>query len=324
MEKVNTIVCEGGGIYGIAYLGAFKELQSKIDFNKIKYLCGTSVGSLIVFGQALGLKPEHMEEVLMKFRKICLLRAPSMILKMPWNTIFNYGLIDHSIVREITLLALKTAHPDRNDITFKELEKDVIITATNLTDSYFFLCSKQTTPNMSVIDAVVHSCCGNIALTPTKLKLRKQNKYACIIDGGASVLNYPLCIFSEYKNPSYIEKMLNNDYSRDLYAQNGGKWEELEKILRNTEENKLLGLNFKNPDPYVNIPICNIFSFVWNLINLTYQSLFLATGNDIRYTITIDMTDILPFDLRYIFIPYKTKQMINMGREAVRNFKPCY
>ena len=127
-------------------------------------------------------------------------------LEEPWNTIFNYGLKDHSVVRGITLLALKTAHPDKNDITFQELEKDVIITATNLTDSYFFVCSKQTTPNMSVIDAVVHSCCGNIALTPTELKLRKQNKYACIIYGGASVLNYPLCIFSEYKNPSYIEK----------------------------------------------------------------------------------------------------------------------
>ena len=68
MDKVNTIVCEGGGIYGIAYLGASKELQSKIDFNTIKYLCGTSVGSLIVFGQALGLKPEHMEEVLMQIQ----------------------------------------------------------------------------------------------------------------------------------------------------------------------------------------------------------------------------------------------------------------
>ena len=120
------------------------------------------------------------------------LRAPSVILKMPWSTIFNYGLIDHSIVREIALLALKTAHPDRNGITFKELEKDVIITATNLTNSYFFVCSKHTTPNMSLIAAVVHSSCGNIALTPTKLKLRKQNKYACIIDGGASVLNLSL------------------------------------------------------------------------------------------------------------------------------------
>ena len=323
MDDINTIVCEGGGIYGIAYIGAFKELQSKINFNKIKYLCGTSVGSIVVFALALGLKPEHMEEIVMKFRIMCLVRLPSIALRLPWNTIFNYGLIDHQLIRDFALVFLKTAHPDKKDITFRELDKDVIITATNLTDSYFFVCSKQTTPNMSVIDAVVHSCCGNIALTPTTLKLRKQNKYACIIDGGASVLNYPLCIFSEYKNPSYIEKMLNNDYSRDLYAQYGGKWEDLERIIRNTKENKLLGLNFKNADPYVNIPIRNIFSFVWNLINVTYQSLLLATGNDIRYTITIDMTDILPFDLRYIFIPYKTKQMINMGTEAVRNFKHC-
>ena len=29
------------------------------------------------------------------------------------NTIFNYGLIDHSIVREITVLALKPVHPDK-------------------------------------------------------------------------------------------------------------------------------------------------------------------------------------------------------------------
>ena len=97
---------------------------------------------------------------------------------------------------------------------------------------------------------------------------------------------------------------------------------ELEDIIRN-KENTLLGLNFKSTDPYVNIPIRNIFSFVWNLINVTYQSLLLATGKDTRYTITIDMGGILPYDLRYIFIPYKTKQMINMGKEAVRNFKHC-
>ena len=54
-------------------------------------------------------------------------------------------------------MALKTAHRDKHDITFKVLKKDDMITATNLTDSYFFVCSKQTTPNMSVIDATVHS-----------------------------------------------------------------------------------------------------------------------------------------------------------------------
>ena len=173
---------------------------------------------------------------------------------------------------------------------------------------------------MSVIDAVVHSCCGNIALTPTKLKIRKQNRYACIIHGGASVLNYPIAIFCEKSNPAYIANMLDNDYSRELYAQYGGKWEDLEKIIRNTEENKLLGLNFKNLDPYVNVSIRNVFSFVWNLIKVPYQSLLLATGKGTRYTRTIDMGSILPYDLRSIF-PCKTKHMIDVGKEAVRHFK---
>ena len=99
-------------------------------------------------------------------------------------------------------MALQKAHPNKKDIAFEDLDKDLIITATNLTDSYFFVCSKQTTPNMSVIDAVVHSSCGNIALTPTTMKIRKQNKRVLIIDGGASALNNPIAIFSANTNPS--------------------------------------------------------------------------------------------------------------------------
>ena len=57
--------------------------------------------------------------------------------------------------------------------------------------------------------------------------------------------------------------MLDNDYSRDRYAQFGGNWKDLEEIIRD-KENILLGLNFKSIDPYVNIPIRNEFSFVWN------------------------------------------------------------
>ena len=323
MDKINTLVFEGGGIYGYAYIGALKELQTRIDFTKIKYLCGSSAGALIAYALAIGLKPHQIEHVVDKFRTHMIFRTPGLALKLPWNTIFNYGLISNDIVRDFAVIGLTAIYPDKEDITFAELDRDLIITGTNLSDSYFCVFSKQTTPRMSVIDAVVNSCCGNIALTPTRLKIRKQNKHVYIIDGGASVLNYPIAIFSENTNPSYITNMLDNDYSKDLYAQFGGNWKELEDIIRN-KENTLLGLNFKSTDPYVNIPIRNIFSFVWNLINVTYQSLLLATDRDTRYTITIDMRNILPFDVRYVFIPYRTKQLIEMGREAVSNFKPCH
>jgi hypothetical protein len=221
------------------------------------------------------------------------------------------------------MLILKKAYPGKKDITFKEIDKDLIITATNLTDSYFFVCSKQTTPNMSAVDAVVHSCCGNVVLTPTRLKIRKHNKNVFVIDGGASVLNYPIALFSEGTNPSYISNMLDNDYSSDFYAQYGGKWSDFEAIIRNSKDHKLLGLKFRSPNPYVNIPVNNVISYLWNFLNVTYQSLLLATDKDTRYTITIDMRNILPVDVRYMFIPRKMKQMIEMGAEAVRNFKPC-
>ena len=123
--------------------------------------------------------------------------------------LFRYGLINSVLIREFVLLFLDKAYPGRKDITFNELEKDLKITATNLTDSYFFVCSKQTTPNMSAVDAVVHSCCGNIVIPPTLLKIRKQNKRLLLIDGGASILNYPIAILAENTNPSYITNTLD-------------------------------------------------------------------------------------------------------------------
>lgn len=323
MENINTLVFEGGGIYGVAYIGALLELEKRIDFKKVKYLCGTSIGSLVSFALAMNLTAEDFEELTNKFRLATLKYLPSMIFWLPFNVLFRYGLINSVLIREFVLLVLNKAYPDKKDITFKELDKDLIITATSLTDSYFFVCSKQTTPNMSAVDAVVHSCCGNIVITPTFLKIRKQNKRLLVIDGGASILNYPIAIFTENTNPSYISNMLDNEYSSDLYAQYGGNWSAFERVIRSNNDKKLLGLKFTNFDPYVNIPIRNVISYVWNFLNVTYQSLLLATDKDTRYTITIDMKNISPVDVTYVFIPYKTKQMIEMGADAVRNFKPC-
>jgi len=245
------------------------------------------------------------------------MRIPGIALKLPWNIVFNYGLINNEILRDFAVIILHAVYPDRDDITFKELDKDLIITATNLTDSYFWVASKQTTPNMSVIDAVMYSCCGNIVLTPSPMKLRKQNKNALIIDGGASVINYPISIFSENNVPSYIANMLDSDYSRDLYAQYGGSWTELAKVINNAQDNELLGFNFQSFNPYTDIPIKTTITYIWNFFNITYQSLLQATDRSKYKTINIEVGSASPIDLSYIFIPYRTKHLINIGREAI-------
>ena len=91
----------------------------------------------MAYALALGLKSHQIEDVVNKFRTQLLLRIPELAFKLPWNTFTNYGLISNDIVRDIALLTLKASHIDKEDITFKELERDLIITGTNLSDSYF-------------------------------------------------------------------------------------------------------------------------------------------------------------------------------------------
>ena len=321
MDKFNTIVFEGGAVLGISYIGALRELEKRIDMTKVKYLCGSSVGSIFSLALSLNLTSYQIEELINKWRVILLSRIPFILLKLPWNFLVQYGLVSSDIVREFAISILHIVHPDKNDITFAELERNVIITAINMTDSYFWVASKQTTPNMSVIDAVVYSCTGNIFFTPNILKLRKQNKVALIADGGASVLNYPLSIFKNTDTPDYIAGMLDNDYSRDLYAQYGGHWSEFERMIRTSEGHRIIGFKFDAFNPYVDIPINNIISFIWNFISITYSSLLRYIDHDGNNTILIDVKKISAIDVSYILIPWRTKKLIQIGSDAVINSK---
>ena len=91
--------------------------------------------------------------------------------------------------------------------------------------------------------------------------------------------------------------------------------------MRNSHDNKLLGIKFESPNVYTNTPIHNAISCLWNFLNRTCQSLLLATDRDTKFLINIDMQRILPFDISYVLIPYRTKYIIDIGREAVLDSK---
>ena len=95
----------------------------------------------------------------------------------------------------------------------------------------------------------------------------------------------------------------------------------LKKVMQNSHDNKLLGIKFESPNAYTNIPIHNVISYLWNFLNITYQSLLLATDRDTKFMINIDMQRILPFDISYVLIPHRTKYIIDIGREAVLDSK---
>ena len=47
--------------------------------------------------------------------------------------------------------------------------------------------------------------------------------------------------------------------------------------MRNSHDDKLLGIKFESPNVYTNIPIHNAISYLWHVITISYQSLLQAT-----------------------------------------------
>lgn len=66
-NAITGFVFEGGGVKGIAYLGAIKELikQSIIEFERLKVISGTSAGSICALLLSLGYNMEELEHELL-------------------------------------------------------------------------------------------------------------------------------------------------------------------------------------------------------------------------------------------------------------------
>ncbi len=61
-----NLIFEGGGVRGIAYIGALKVLEKKGIVSSIKRVGGTSVGAINALLFGLNYSPEEAEKILMK------------------------------------------------------------------------------------------------------------------------------------------------------------------------------------------------------------------------------------------------------------------
>lgn len=165
--KPKTLVISGGGLKGIGYVGALKALfENGVRYKKIKTLCGSSVGSLIVTGLVLGYSVDEMKEAMnetgdMLPKAIPLLFGDNNQKILPLLTDY-YSISDGKLWDSHlkTLILKKGYNPD--ELTFEDLynetKKTLVISASNITmrrPEYF---SRRTTPKMLVYDAIRISC----------------------------------------------------------------------------------------------------------------------------------------------------------------------
>jgi NTE family protein len=191
-----NLVFEGGGVKGIATLGALEVLQEKGILPQIIRVGGTSVGAINAALIALGYGLEDQTKTLwgLDFNKFqdsnrgIFRNAYRVVKKFGWNK----G--DFCRVWLGELVSRKLKNPGA---TFKDLraqgKKDLYVYGTNLCTRFGEVFSAEHTPEMSIVDAV------RISMSfPVFFAAVRNAKNEVFVDGGC-LNNYPVKLFDREK-----------------------------------------------------------------------------------------------------------------------------
>ena len=223
-RTVVNLALKGGGVKGIAYVGALKELNKRGHFKTVKRVSGTSAGALVALMIALKLSPEQIEDLMkdLDFRKF----------KKGWNPIrvlTKYGLYTGE---EIFTFIEKCYHAsplmlDRK-LTFQGLKeaggRDLIVFASNLNENTLTEFSEHQTPDCIVAEAVRASMSIPIFFKGWKFTNSIPNDHI-YVDGGVT-FNYPLSFFD---HPEFNEDPWTpNEETLGLFLQQQNVYEMFE------------------------------------------------------------------------------------------------
>jgi len=198
-----NLVFEGGGVKGLAYVGALQVLDDEGIIEQIGRVGGTSTGAINALLLAAGFSNAKTRKVLSEvdFNDF---KDDS------WNVLSDlkrlrkkYGWYKGNFFRDWVGDLLQGQGLSRN-VTFqalyKETGKELFVYATNLSTHFGEVYSPQHTPRMRVVDAVRRSM--SIPLFFTAIRDDRDDVF---VDGGV-LNNYPVKLFDRLK---YVEKSLH-------------------------------------------------------------------------------------------------------------------
>lgn len=184
-KKYTKMVISGGGINGIAIVGAISEFSKYYDINEIKEIIGVSVGSVIAILIAVGYEMNEIENI---FEDIEMDKFTEYDLE---NVFYSYG-VDSGEMSKRLLKAVVVNKKYDVGLTFKQLYEKrgikLIITVTNITLGRAEYLCMDNHPNMPIVDAVRISMSFPLMYTPVEYE---KNMY---IDGGV-LAPYPIEYF---------------------------------------------------------------------------------------------------------------------------------
>ena len=214
-----NLVFEGGGVKGIAYVGALRELKKRDILKNISRVAGTSAGAINAVLYATGYKPRETTDLLLELDFQIFLDDSWGVVRDLRRVSRKYGWHKGDFFRNWIGERIRAKTGD-SESTFADLKRlgmtDLYLVVTNLSTGFSEVMSAEHTPDMPVAEAARMSM--SIPLFFTAVRNARNDVY---VDGGV-LRNYPVKVFDR---EHYIEpaKLKKHALTTDYYARDNRK-----------------------------------------------------------------------------------------------------
>lgn len=218
-----NLVFEGGGVLGIAYVGAMEILNTKGILKNIERVGGTSAGAIYAVVTGLNYSMEETNKILWSMNFSKFMDDSLGVIRDTNRLLTQYGWYkgDYFLNWIKNLIKQKTGNAD---ITFSQFEKmkqskgfrSIYLIGCNLSTGFSEVFSAETTPDMPIAEATRISM--SIPLFFASKKAKNGDIY---VDGGTQ-RNYPIKLFDR-KQYATSDNFTETDYYKLINTNEKGQ-----------------------------------------------------------------------------------------------------
>ena len=322
-----NLVFEGGGVKGVAYVGALRELRKRNILRNIERIGGTSAGAINAVLLATGHGQRETTEILLNLEFKNFLDDSWGVVRDLRRVSRKYGWHKGDFFRAWIGERIKSKTGDA-DATFADLQRlgmlDLYLIVTNLSTGFSEVMSAEHTPDMPVADATRMSM--SIPLFFTAIRNERKDVY---VDGGV-LRNYPVKVFDREK---YIDtkRLERHSVATDYYARDNRKQKKQSCLFCYNKETLGFRLDskeeiarFRDQRPPAAEKIDDFFGYASALLRtvMNVQNNAHLHSDDWQRTIYVDTLGVGTTDFE--LSDTKKRKLIRSGADAVQAYFDWY
>lgn len=332
LDHIENLVFEGGGVKGVAYLGALAELEEEGIMENIERVGGTSVGAINALLLGLGYNHKETKTILMEMDF-------NNFLNESWGFVQDinrlkdkFGWYKGDYFRNWIgdLIDDKVGNPEA---TFRQVDQlseendflSMYFVGTNLSTGYSEVFSHEHTLRMPIADAV------RISMSlPLFFAAKRAHRGDVFIDGGLG-RNYPIKLFDRKSYVTEENKKRETDYYEVRNTSNGfvdpkDEWVYNKKTLGFRLDSDDEIMTFRDKSEPVSHRIEDFFDFSERLLELTIlggtQQNYHLHSDDWHRTIYINTLGYSTFD--FDLSNDDKEELIEQGEDGAEDYFAWY